>query len=503
MRRSTPLRQTFATLVVLLLAVGAQPALASSDPLEPQQWGLKKIQSEASWGRSTGAGVIVAVVDTGVNFAHEDLQGASAGSFTCVGGKCVPGAGDDNGHGTWVAGIIAARANNGKGIAGVAPESKILSVKALDRDGVGDLNDVASSIRFAADHGAKVINLSLGSDLPLPIVFNMLQSLSGGQDPFQTAIDDATSKGAAVVAAAGNGALASGFAGMHNLMLVGATGPNDHITGYSASLLGVTLHAPGGEAVSGPCDATSCILTTDKDGAYRAVQGTSFAAPHVSGVIAQLLALGYSPSGAENRLVTTADLGGGFRRLNAAAAVRGIPITSAVPTPPGLPGLPSIGDLSLPALTKLIGLGAGSASPSIPSITTPAGAAAPAVADTAGSASRMDTAPAAGPAAPAGAAAQPHAPAGVPAGASAAQEAAAAPPAQPAGAAHPAQPAAPPGLEVVAGPGPAPAAPAGTPPGHGGTAVPLGLWALFVLGGVGMAASWVRSRRPRAWRGAA
>ena len=97
MCRSISLRQTFAALVVFLLAAGAKPAFASSDPLEPQQWGLQKIQSEASWGRSTGDGVVVAVVDTGIDFAHEDLQGASAGSFTCIGGKCVPGGDDDNG----------------------------------------------------------------------------------------------------------------------------------------------------------------------------------------------------------------------------------------------------------------------------------------------------------------------------------------------------------------------------------------------------------------------
>jgi subtilisin family serine protease len=480
MRRFTAVWQTLAALIAVLLAAGVQPAFASSDPLEPQQWGLAKIQSEAAWGRSTGAGVVVAVVDTGVNFAHEDLQGASAGSFTCVGGECVPGGGDDNGHGTWVAGIIAARANNGKGIAGVAPESKILSVKALDSDGVGDLNDVATSVRFAADRGAKIINLSLGSDLPLPIVFNLLGALSGTGDPFQAAVDEATSKGAAVVAAAGNGTLASGFAGMRNLLLVGATGPNDHITGYSASLLGVTLHAPGGEAAGGQCEPATCILTTDKDGAYRAVQGTSFAAPHVSGALAQLLALGYSPPGAESRLLMTADLGGGFRRLNAAAAVQGNPVTAGIPTSPGLPG---IGDLSLPGLTKLVGLGAGSASPSLAPVGAPVGAPAPAIAEraprTEASLSVGYHDPAAGLAAQptnASAAAQPDAPVAAPVAAK--------------------LPAAP-GLDVVAGPGPLLAAPVGLRPGHGGRDPLLRLAVLFALGAMAVAAPWMRSRHTR------
>jgi subtilisin family serine protease len=420
MRRLRPIWQTVAVAAAVLLAVGATPALASNDPLASQQWALAKIHAEESWGRSTGEGVTVAVIDTGVNFAHEDLQGASAGSFTCI-DTCVEGGQDDFGHGTWVAGIIAARANNGKGIAGVAPKAKILSIKTLDKEGVGTIDDVARAVLFATEHGAKVINLSLGSDLPTSAVLGLVTGLLGGEDPLQKAINFAAGQGAAVIAAAGNNGLASGFVGIRNLTLVGATGPNDEIAGYSSSLIGVTLHAPGGDA-SGECDPSRCILTTDMKGEYKSVQGTSFAAPHVSGVVAQLISRGYSPLGATARLLTSSDLTGNIHRLNAAKALDGAPVAGlgsaidpsaplpglpgdpgapgapgapgepGLPGTPGLPGLPDLGipDLGIPglpdlggglnlpsldAITRLIGLGSGAAVPvGTPPTTGPAAA---------------------------------------------------------------------------------------------------------------------------------
>ncbi|MGH2722346.1 MAG: S8 family serine peptidase, partial [Actinomycetota bacterium] len=290
MRRLRPIRQTTAVVAAVLLVLGATPALASNDPLFSQQWALARIHAEESWASSTGAGITVAVIDTGVNFAHEDLQGASAGSYTCI-DACVEGGEDDFGHGTLVAGILAARANNGVGIAGVAPEAKILSIKTLDKEGVGTIEDVARAVQFATEQGAKVINLSLGSDLPTSIVVGLLTGLLGGEDPLQKAINVAAGQGAVVIAAAGNSGLAPGFLGFENLILVGATGPDDQIARYSSSLVGVSLHAPGGES-SGECDPSTCILTTDFEGGYESVEGTSFAAPHVSGVVAQLIAQG-------------------------------------------------------------------------------------------------------------------------------------------------------------------------------------------------------------------
>ncbi|MGH2688369.1 MAG: S8 family serine peptidase, partial [Actinomycetota bacterium] len=350
MRRLRPVRQTIAVVAAVLLALGATPALASNDPLSSQQWALAKIHAEEAWARSTGTGVTVAVIDTGVNFSHEDLQGASAGSYTCV-DTCVEGGEDDFGHGTWVAGILAARANNGVGIAGVAPEAKVLSIKTLDNEGVGTIDDVAMAIEFATEKGAKVINLSLGSDLPTALLVGLLTGLLGGEDPLQKAITFAAGQGAVVVAAAGNSGLAPGFLGLDNLILVGATGPDDQISGYSSSLVGVSLHAPGGEA-AGECDPSLCILTTDFEGGYESVQGTSFAAPHVSGVVAQLIALGYSPLEATARLLTTADSASGVSRLNAASALQSDPLVAIPPVvgaTPGEPGVPAPGEPGLPA----------------------------------------------------------------------------------------------------------------------------------------------------------
>lgn len=312
-------------LVLALVAVlAAQAAWASNDPLLPQQWALKRIEAEQAWSKSRGAGVVVAVVDTGVDFSHEDLTGKSAGLFTCVGGTCKQGGADDNGHGTKVAGVVASSTGNGKGVGSVAPDARIMSVKVLESDGSGAVEDVAQGIRFAADQGARVINLSLGTDLPLPIVFGTLAG------EFAQAVQYAWNRGAVVAAAAGNGGLFSSYSGIANLYVVGATTADDTVASYSSSASGVDIHAPGGEANGSSCPPERCVTTTDMGQVagvcgpgecYRAVAGTSFAAPHVSGVAALLLALGYTNAGAVERMDATADPVSAGRRLNAARAV--------------------------------------------------------------------------------------------------------------------------------------------------------------------------------------
>src|SRR5204863_4513613 len=120
---------------------------------------LAPMRMDRAWDRSKGDNVTIAVVDTGVDAQHPDLAGR-----VLPGASFVPTTNvvqDDNGHGTMVAGILAATSNNGRGIAGIAPHARILPVKVLDASGGGNDPDIADGIRWAADHGANVINLSL------------------------------------------------------------------------------------------------------------------------------------------------------------------------------------------------------------------------------------------------------------------------------------------------------------------------------------------------------
>ncbi|MCD6638963.1 MAG: S8 family serine peptidase, partial [Nocardioides sp.] len=199
-------------LAAALLQVGTAQA-ATSDALRDLQWGLDQVHAEQSWTATKGAGAVVAVVDTGVDFAHPDLEAnlLQGATFTGCQGQSPCGDGDYRGpdgqnnadeHGTHVAGIIAAVADNGIGVAGVAPEAKILPVKVLE-DGSGSFEEIAAGIRWSADHGADVINLSLGA---LPGVQAL--TLTGAESSVTEAIAYANSRGVSVIAAAGNTATA-------------------------------------------------------------------------------------------------------------------------------------------------------------------------------------------------------------------------------------------------------------------------------------------------------
>lgn len=304
--------RTLGILIAFLLMAPAISLAAVNDTYFDRQWALARIQAEQSWATSSGRDIVVAVIDTGVDFTHEDLEGRSAGSFTCIDGPCREGGAADHDHGTMVAGVIAAVTNNQKGIAAVAPDAKILSIKVLSSEGQGSSNDVAKGIRFAAERGAKVINLSLGSDILI---------IPGDTLVLSSAINEAWDRGAAVVAASGNDqGLMSSYAGAQNVVIVGATAANDRIASYSAgssSPIDVDIYAPGGD---GACSFATCITTTIRGG-YATAKGTSFAAPHVSGVTAQLMCLGQDNNAAVSRMISTADPIPGGRRVNAAKAV--------------------------------------------------------------------------------------------------------------------------------------------------------------------------------------
>ena len=178
---------------------GAPGSGPVNDPLFARQWGLTQVKAPAAWARNArGAGATIAVIDTGVDLAHPDLQAnlVPGDDFVDGGGEC-PGAQDENGHGTHVAGIAAAVTGTGTGIAGTAPDAKVMPLRVLDAEGSGVDQAIIAAIRHAADNGADVINLSLGG---LPVV---------GQVPdlnaeMEQAVEYAWSKGSVIVAAAGN-----------------------------------------------------------------------------------------------------------------------------------------------------------------------------------------------------------------------------------------------------------------------------------------------------------
>ncbi|HEV2758989.1 MAG TPA: S8 family serine peptidase, partial [Acidimicrobiales bacterium] len=149
--------------VVALLAALTGTASATNDTYFSRQWALSQIDAPQAWARSTGSGITIGIVDTGVDVAHPDLAGKVAATADCIGRPCVAGGGQDtHGHGTIVSGIAAATTSNGKGIAGVAPDSRLVVAKVLNSSGEGRVEDINNGIRWVVDSGARVVNLSLG-----------------------------------------------------------------------------------------------------------------------------------------------------------------------------------------------------------------------------------------------------------------------------------------------------------------------------------------------------
>ena len=346
--------------VVAAVGVGgwATAASSSNDPYFAEQWALTKINAPSAWSKSTGTGVRIGVIDTGIDLPHEDLAPKVAASTSCVGARGIPeacsgSAQDDQGHGTHVSGIAAAVTANNKGVAGVAPDAQLVVVKALGSNGSGALNDVNAGIKWAVNKGARVINLSLESDGSQVIVAPG-QSLSDG-------VDYAYSHNAVVVIAAGNSTPslfgAAGYANI-NAVIVGATGRNDEVAWYSSSLAGAKwgLVAPGGDA-RGPDGRASCAgaLATDcivsagwfsgRVNQYADDEGTSMATPHVAGVLALIMAQNptLTAAAAVQKLLGSADAipcGDGCRgRVNAAAAV-GAAVPAGPPAPSAAPAGP-------------------------------------------------------------------------------------------------------------------------------------------------------------------
>ena len=328
--------------LVWLLALGAAPVASAPNDTHfaEWQWALKKIKAPKAWGVTRGKGAVIAVVDSGADLTHPDLAARLIVNPDAdfVEPDETDGPLDERGHGTHVAGIAGAIKGNGIGIVGVAPKAKILPVRVLNENGEGDIANGAEAIRYAADHGADVINLSFGVGAGTSEVY----LLTGDLDPLHDAIDYAWEQGAVLIGAAGNQnyPFCVEPATADHVMCIGATGPADQLASYSnfdATGVDTYMVAPGGEQTT--LNLKDFILSTmlrGKEGAgspeagYDVNLGTSMAAPHVSGVAALLSSRGLDNQEIVDCLTSTAlDLGDpgrdglyGYGRLRANRAVR-------------------------------------------------------------------------------------------------------------------------------------------------------------------------------------
>jgi serine protease len=262
---------------------------APNDPRWADQWNMRRAGAPTSWRAGAGAGVRVAVLDTGLSRVP-DLDGVRV----LAGGSFVPGVDsvkDGNGHGTHVAGTIAQATHNGVGVAGLAPAVTLLPFKVLADGGFGQSPWIAAAIDEAADQGAQVINLSLGGP-PSAVV--------------DIAVRKAIARGVVVVAAAGNtgGPGVGSPASVPGVVAVAALGPSGQRAPYSTTGPEVRIAAPGGDKrVAGGGVLQDTVLD---GGGLAELQGTSMATPHVSGAVAALIGFGLRPADAVTLLERTA-----------------------------------------------------------------------------------------------------------------------------------------------------------------------------------------------------
>jgi serine protease len=306
----------------LVLSHQATAPFTSPDPLyvtfaHPQwQWHLHATNVGQAWLNSVGAGVTVAVLDTGVNDGSDGFCEPFVAEYNAVSNMSGPGqAADIDGHGSHVAGSVAQCSDNGFGGAGMAPAARIMPVRVFSTAGSAAASDIARGVDWAVANGARVINMSLGCNA---------SQCPDGSSVLNDAIGSAAAAGVLMIAASGNTPIDVYYPANHPAVIgVGATLRSGAVSDYSARGLGLDLVAPGG-------DETGWIWQ-DSIGGYTAEAGTSMAAGHVSGAAALLVSrFPTAPAGqVRNAIACSADdLEGpgwdpvsGFGALNAGAAM--------------------------------------------------------------------------------------------------------------------------------------------------------------------------------------
>ncbi len=313
---------------------------AVDDPYRSYQWHFDKVQAAAAWDVTHGEGVVVAVVDTGLALGGRDGLGCAYNGYDAVDLDGNPD--DPVGHGTHVSGTIAQATDNAVGVAGLAWGACVLPVRVLDSNGDGTAADIAEGLYWAVDHGAQVINLSLGTHTSDGVVSDPLM------DP---ALDYARAHGVTVVAAAGNDGdrTTLSYPAIHpGVISVGATDFTDAVAWYSNGGPQLDLVAPGGDVSvdrNGDGNGDGVLQEVRSGGVwlYGFLQGTSMATPHVAAAAAMLYAVGVDdPDTVRTALTATArdlgpagrDSGYGNGLLQIADALAYATTSSPPPPPP-------------------------------------------------------------------------------------------------------------------------------------------------------------------------